>query len=340
MRLLIPLLSVLLMSLRLLGTAVYPSGQINKPLNDTATFHHGFELGAKTFCTIWMTSQGEPREVAEYRNDHFQVTNEQFQASTVFMKSTLKIQNLTMNDSGIYDISCWYAPNPAKRRRVFKLTVYEPVQQPVIKTKCQCGYIDCNCTLHCQDPTNSSSAHWVILHNSKPVNNSAHKRTIWTLLGDTCGNIKYMCVLQNPADQKNASVGFWQLCSTSRYSEFLCMCWAYQKAVIIGIMTVIVAVVSILARFIFKKIKEAVLRKLRGYFPSWRTEVDNQNKEGRLGDMEMTSVKSKLKDNTVLRKLRGYFPSWRTEVDNQNKECRMGDMEMASVKSQLLDNTG
>ncbi|KAE8588225.1 hypothetical protein XENTR_v10022418 [Xenopus tropicalis] len=334
MRLLIPQLSVLLMSLRLLGTAEDSVAQINKPVNGTATFHYGFKLGAKTKCTIWKTSQGVKREVAEYRNQYFNVSDDELKARAVFNQTELMIQNLAMTDSGAYYLKCWLAPN---RISVFNLTVYKPVQQPVIKTECQCGCNDCNCTLYCQDPTNSSSAHWVILHNSMPVNNSSES-TIWIPLGNTSKSTKYMCVLQNPADQRNASIGFEQLCFTSRYSKFLCWVWSYWKTCIYVTMAVLVILPIIV---LAKKIKEAVLRKLRGYFPSWRTEVDNQNKEGRLGDMEMTSVKSKLKDNkAVLRKLRGYFPSWRTEVDNQNKECRMGDMEMASVKSQLLDNTG
>ncbi|OCT66508.1 carcinoembryonic antigen-related cell adhesion molecule 2 [Xenopus laevis] len=271
---LIPQLSLLLISLPLQGTDD-PVTKVNKPVNGTVTFRHGFELGAKTLCTVRMSSQGEWREVAEYRDSHFNVTNEQFETRTVFMKSTFKIQSLTVNDSGVYDISCWNAPKPNKMWSVFNLTVYEPVQQPDIKRECQCEYNDCNCTLHCLDPTNSSSIHWTILRDSKPVKNLSQS-TIRALLGDTFENIEYVCVLQNPADQKNSSIGFRQLCSASRYSDFLCWCWKYWKRCIY-LTVIVLGIILIVA--LAKKVKEACLkmsRKVCGYFSSWRTEVANE----------------------------------------------------------------
>uniref|UniRef100_A0A803JRK1 SLAM family member 9 n=1 Tax=Xenopus tropicalis TaxID=8364 RepID=A0A803JRK1_XENTR len=231
MRPLIPLLSALLISLPLLGTED-PVVHLNKLINDNATFHHGFELRDKTVCQIIISQDGPMEvaeyrkngiEVAEYRNNGFHVTNDRYKQRIQFFNSKLMIQNLTLEDSGMYNISCWY-PNAPKKKTSFNVTVYEPVQKPDIKRECQCENLDCNCTLRCLDPTNSSSTHWVILEDSKPVKN-LNKSTIRTLLGDTSISTEYVCVLQNPADQKNASIGYWQLCSDSSHSCILCLYW-------------------------------------------------------------------------------------------------------------------
>ncbi|XP_041429453.1 uncharacterized protein LOC108699375 isoform X2 [Xenopus laevis] len=273
---LIRLLFILFISFTLLGTED-PVAEVNKPVNGTVTFHHGFELGNKINCTIRVTSQGVLKEVAEYRKSRFNVTNEQFVTRTVFNNLTLEIQKLTLNDSGVYEISC---KNPAKKSIRFKLMVYKPVHQPVINSHCQCGSNGCNCSLHCLDPTNTTSAHWIILKDSEHAN-ILNKSTIWTLLADTSENTEYMCVLQNPADQKNTSIGFWKLCSASGYSHIRCRCLSnWEKCIYFSASAGVLVFILILA--IAKKIKDTI-----------------QSKKQTNNEMEMTSVKSQLMDKKI-----------------------------------------
>ncbi|KAE8588229.1 hypothetical protein XENTR_v10022420 [Xenopus tropicalis] len=294
MRPLIPLLSALLISLPLLGTED-PVVHLNKLINDNATFHHGFELRDKTVCQIIISQDGPMEvaeyrkngiEVAEYRNNGFHVTNDRYKQRIQFFNSKLMIQNLTLEDSGMYNISCWY-PNAPKKKTSFNVTVYEPVQKPDIKRECQCENLDCNCTLRCLDPTNSSSTHWVILEDSKPVKN-LNKSTIRTLLGDTSISTEYVCVLQNPADQKNASIGYWQLCSDSSHSCILCLYWWIWR---VGLsMTLFIGFIFLIL-FIRKKAHNVfdMFKKLRGYLPFRRTTPISCQNEAKYipGDVEL-----------------------------------------------------
>ncbi|OCT69166.1 uncharacterized protein LOC108699376 [Xenopus laevis] len=291
---LLPRLFILFISLSLLGTED-PVVHLNECVNGTAIFHHGFELGAKTLkCSVEKIVQGDAVEVAEYRNNGFNVMNNREQQRIQFFNLTVMIWNLTVEDSGLYNISCYIA-NAPKKQRSFKITVYEPVQKPVIEIDWNCAFTDCNYTLHCHDSRNSSSARWIVLQDSKPVE-ILSDATIRTLLSNTSVSTEYTCVLHNLAEQKNDSIGFWQLCSVSGYSYTLCWCWINWKTGLF--MTAFIGIIFLIL-VTRKNIKGLgvyyVLKKLRGYLPFRRIGFNSSQNEAeyRPDDVEMKVLPTK-----------------------------------------------
>ncbi|XP_068107794.1 CD48 antigen-like isoform X2 [Hyperolius riggenbachi] len=138
------------------------------------------------------------KDIAQF-SDRMKVSND---------LSALTINNLKRNDSGIYS-----AHFTDQRGQIatfkFNVTVYEPVPAPSVRIKELVNTGDgCNASLHCSVPEHVSafSYMWKYKHNDSKyqLHNNTENTIHLSLQNDT--NTEVLCIVQNPADQKNHSV--------------------------------------------------------------------------------------------------------------------------------------
>ncbi|XP_075050021.1 uncharacterized protein LOC142112075 isoform X2 [Mixophyes fleayi] len=167
---------------------------------------------------VWFIEINEkPYKVPEFKND----LKIQGGESNNHLKprkngTMLCIEDLRAEDTGSYFalITC---PDIEMHYVYVNLTVYEPVPAPAIRIEGKTVTSDwCNMSLHCSVPTNTSvlSYTWKYRHREteyQPYNNTGS--IIQMSLQPESWNMEFLCIVHNPADQKNDSVRVHEICT-------------------------------------------------------------------------------------------------------------------------------
>ncbi|XP_018430723.1 PREDICTED: SLAM family member 5-like [Nanorana parkeri] len=148
--------------------------------------------------------------IASFTNSQLTVIRNEFKGRLEILDDgrALRIGQLTLHDSGLYFVTITFMDN-TNLDASYNLTVYEPVPTPSIKTEAIEKTSDwCNVTLRCSIPTNTSSLSytWKYRHGDSDYqwyNNPGD--TIQMSLQLESWDMEVLCIVHNPADQKNSS---------------------------------------------------------------------------------------------------------------------------------------
>ncbi|XP_075050051.1 CD48 antigen-like [Mixophyes fleayi] len=131
---------------------------------------------------------------------------------------TVTIKDLRKEDGGMFYSELIYKDGETDTF-TYNVTIYEPVPAPAIRIEGVKRTSDwCNDTLHCSVPTNTSvlSYTWKYRHRDteyQPYNNTGSiiQMSLWPEYWD----MELLCIVHNPADQKNVSVRVREECPLS-----------------------------------------------------------------------------------------------------------------------------
>ncbi|KAM3919872.1 uncharacterized protein RB166_014351 [Leptodactylus fuscus] len=150
------------------------------------------------------------REIDEYRIRILKVKNTVLENNgnryIPFNNGTiLGIKSLTKGDSGCYIADVTLLNNEIKEEE-FILEVLDPVHPPYIIVETNGDR--CNITLHCKVFPNTSDYDyiWKYRHLESDYQPYSNESSIQLKLEPNHKEIKFMCIVSNPADQKNISV--------------------------------------------------------------------------------------------------------------------------------------
>ncbi|XP_063803254.1 uncharacterized protein LOC134980383 isoform X4 [Pseudophryne corroboree] len=144
------------------------------------------------------------------KNGTFLIPKKEYDGHILILQNgTLIIHGLKKEDSGLYTARITHSGYSIVRIN-FNLTVYERVPQPAIRIGWKKRTRDwCNMTLHCSVPTNTSvllSYTWMYrLRDTKYQVYNNGDTTQVSLRPESWG-MELLCVVHNPADQKNVSL--------------------------------------------------------------------------------------------------------------------------------------
>ncbi|KAM5129368.1 SLAM family member 9-like [Mantella aurantiaca] len=148
--------------------------------------------------------------IASYMNSQLKVMKNDFKGRLEMLDNggTLRIGQLRLEDSGLYTGTISFTDGTVHTTS-YNLTLYEPVPAPEIKiTVMKIGDL-CNVTLRCSVSKNTStlSYTWKYRHgNSDYQQYNNYGDTIQMSLKNDSWDTEVMCIVQNPADQKNVSL--------------------------------------------------------------------------------------------------------------------------------------
>ncbi|XP_066465261.1 SLAM family member 5-like [Eleutherodactylus coqui] len=154
--------------------------------------------------------------LAHFTYNHLKIRNEKFKnrLETLNNSRSLRITNLRKEDGGIYSATI-HSADKMKYNTSYNLTVYEPVPSPTIQTECRKPSIDGgNVTLHCSVPSNTSdiSYTWKCRQNNTEYQLCNTGSIIQMSLPPDHQDMEFLCIVQNPADQKNKSINTHNIC--------------------------------------------------------------------------------------------------------------------------------
>lgn len=201
-----------------------------------------------TVSVIWHFEPNRTKvKIAEFENDisifHHQQFNNRLELSHSGKK--LHIKNLRMEDSGNY-VCTITLTNHEMYKEKFKLVVYDPVPPPTINTQLEERTSNrCNVILHCSVPTSKPSLSYIWKHRHKDSdyqlysNNNKDTIQLWLQPED----MEVMCIVHNPADQKNSSK-YVHGCSVNAHSIPLKngMTWQHYSLAIAGIIFMVLMI--------------------------------------------------------------------------------------------------
>ncbi|XP_077776464.1 SLAM family member 8-like [Podarcis muralis] len=142
-------------------------------------------------------------------------------------ETTLRIKDLGLYDSGIYNARIWFTKAQFQEQS-FSLTVYEPVPTPQIhhqgESKTQGG---CNVTLRCHTPGREDlSISWETGGPHRALGKSVNQyqvsdngRELRVSLWNSFFDSKFTCLVSNPVDQKRASFDLLNICQSDEGLE-------------------------------------------------------------------------------------------------------------------------
>ncbi|XP_058877755.1 CD48 antigen-like isoform X3 [Acipenser ruthenus] len=136
-------------------------------------------------------------QIARIQNGKIEVFEERFKARLQLdnMSSSLRINSLEREDSGIYQVETIRGNRFIKR---FQLSVYNPVPEPQVL---QIHSANRSCTLQCF-VGNASEVNVSWIRDGKPLN-TTELEISQEMQG---GNVTYSCVASNPASNKSITV--------------------------------------------------------------------------------------------------------------------------------------
>lgn len=151
--------------------------------------------------------------LALYINNQLTVIQDKFEGRLEILDNgrSLKIRDPRLEDSGLYDETVTFT-DKRKYQKTYNLTVYEPVPTPSIISEKKIKASDfCNVTLRCSVLTKTSSLSYTWKHRHGDSDDyqlySNSGDTIQISLQPESWSTEVLCIVQNPADQKNASLG-------------------------------------------------------------------------------------------------------------------------------------
>ncbi|XP_073493779.1 CD48 antigen-like isoform X2 [Phyllobates terribilis] len=164
---------------------------------------------------IYWTLQS--RILAVFQNNLLDIKNKDYDNRLEILDygSILRINNLRKEDGGIYHVTVQYTDRNQDSAS-YILTVYDPVPPPSI----QIGWEEdtgerCNVTLHCSVPSQTShlSYTWKSRHQDSTYQLYSNGSSIQISLPPDHQDMELLCIVQNPADQKNVSINTQRDCS-------------------------------------------------------------------------------------------------------------------------------
>ncbi|XP_075463758.1 CD48 antigen-like isoform X2 [Ascaphus truei] len=191
--------------------------KVNGLVKQSIYLSHYLHLQSPVEEVTWFFhNNGIKFKVGEFRSLQYKITNSEFSnRSEVYNNGTgLRIAELRLNDTGVFRASIILS-NQNTKELFFNLTVYEPVPTPDIEMKLE-GYTTdwCNFTLHCSVSKTQSMLSFSWKHRDPDLGYQpyANGSTIQLSLQPNSWGTEFLCLVQNPAHQKNASLQSQKIC--------------------------------------------------------------------------------------------------------------------------------
>ncbi|XP_073423169.1 SLAM family member 9-like [Dendrobates tinctorius] len=129
----------------------------------------------------------------------------------------LHINDLRMEDTGVYTTEVTMTNNEIIHA-TYILTVYEPMLPPNVIIVKENASDRCNVTLHCSIPSHTSdlSYTWKYRHQDSEYKLYSNRSTIQISVPPGHQDMELLCIIQNPADQKNVSTRVTSCSNTGR----------------------------------------------------------------------------------------------------------------------------
>ncbi|XP_075050033.1 SLAM family member 5-like isoform X2 [Mixophyes fleayi] len=167
---------------------------------------------------------------------------------------TVTIMDLRKEDGGMFYSELTYKDGETDTF-TYNVTIYEPVPAPAIRTEWQnvTGGL-CNMSLHCSVPSNTSVLSYTWKYRHRDTEYQLYNDTgnlIQMSLQSESWDMEFLCIVHNPADQKNVSVRVQEECPLSAK--------AYNRNHIILIIIIscllIILILAVLMRIIILRMK-------------------------------------------------------------------------------------
>ncbi|XP_068109294.1 SLAM family member 9-like [Hyperolius riggenbachi] len=195
----------------------FPEEEVFGLLNQSVSLSSHKSLVGPVEEVVWtFTSKGKTIKVAEIKNDKFRKFAKHF-SDRIEMSSqgtVLVIKQLTPSDSGKYTSDITFTTKESHEPS-FILSVYEPVFAPSIRTEHRIKTNDwCNVTLQCSVSMNSSalSYMWKYRHRDSDYQLYNTGDNMKMSLKPDTWDTEVLCIVHNPADQKNVTFYVQPLC--------------------------------------------------------------------------------------------------------------------------------
>uniref|UniRef100_A0A803K633 Ig-like domain-containing protein n=1 Tax=Xenopus tropicalis TaxID=8364 RepID=A0A803K633_XENTR len=218
----------LLPLLLLIGHAIQDNSlQVRGILNQSVYLSNPKTLDLPVEKVMWEVEiNGEMFPLADYRDRHLEMYNNQFtnRLDVSNNGTALRIRELRKEDGTTFTAYITLI-NKVIKILVFHLRVYEPVPEPNLHTEVEKVKTTwCNITLHCSVPTNVSLGFfsWMYRNGSSGYQQYANGTTIHLSLMDIPQNMEFLCLVQNPAEQKNVSARVQEMCKYEQNSGKHC----------------------------------------------------------------------------------------------------------------------
>ncbi|XP_063803260.1 T-lymphocyte surface antigen Ly-9-like isoform X2 [Pseudophryne corroboree] len=194
-----------LQSVLLTATLLLSQGEQDVPQQVTGVISLSVDLSPsvdRTCSVSAMYWNFQSYILASFTNHQLSTVNKQFDKRLEMLHDgrTLRISHLRMEDSGLYHVT---------------ITCTEPVPHPYIRNESVKNTTNwCNMTLHCSVPTNTSalSYTWKYRHRDTEYQVYNNGDTIQVSLQPESWDMELLCVVHNPADQKNISFHLQEIC--------------------------------------------------------------------------------------------------------------------------------
>ncbi|XP_069806957.1 CD48 antigen-like [Dendropsophus ebraccatus] len=211
------------MLLSMMVPIVLSASAKQEPVLVMGLVNHSVELSTRLHFplpvqeTIWkFTSVSKTVKVAEIGNGSLLTYSEQFKSRIGAFSNgtTIVIQHLSLRDAGEYCAEI-ILTSKEMYSSYFILAVYEPVPLPAIWIEWEKNTTDqCNITLHCSVPsiTPYLSYIWKRRHKDPAFYLYSTGSSIQISLPPDQQDTEFLCIVKNPADQKNFSVHIGHIC--------------------------------------------------------------------------------------------------------------------------------
>ncbi|XP_056388654.1 CD48 antigen-like [Hyla sarda] len=153
--------------------------------------------------------------LTHFTNNQLKNTDDNYKnrLETLNNGATLRINNLRKEDGGIYYATVYITDK--KEYESYNLTVYDPVPSPEIRIEVKENTKErCNVTLRCSVPSNTSdlSYTWKYRHQDPKYHLYNNGSVIQISVNFDSVDMEILCIVQNPADQKNVSYTVRHIC--------------------------------------------------------------------------------------------------------------------------------
>uniref|UniRef100_A0A8C8SR49 Ig-like domain-containing protein n=1 Tax=Pelusios castaneus TaxID=367368 RepID=A0A8C8SR49_9SAUR len=222
----LPLLLVTLISLSadiLLAQAPTPRRPVNGIVGGSVLLSVDPPRGKKVKQIEWSFSSGTALKIqlAEFNGRKFERPDpsDRFkQRLEMYNETSLRIQGLKLDDSGIYEARIKLLPAIVEDR-AFLLTVYDLVQPPQFQSQLLASTPEgCNVTLQCQaSGKGNMTVSWRKGNLGQELDLGRHQlspdgRTLHLSLQPSSLNSTYTCMVSNPVDRKIISFDLQSIC--------------------------------------------------------------------------------------------------------------------------------
>ncbi|XP_077776404.1 SLAM family member 8-like [Podarcis muralis] len=175
-------------------------------------------------------------------------------------KTTLRLKDLELDDSGFYNARIWFTKALFQEQH-FSLTVCEPVPTPQIdhqlESKTPGG---CNVTLRCHTPGRGDlSISWETGGPHRALGKSVNQyqvsdngRELRVSFWNSSLDSKFTCLVSNPVDQKRASFNLLNICQSDEGGQFGPLSWS--PWLITALISLLVMMVMVMVMWMHWKI--------------------------------------------------------------------------------------